>query len=173
MTAYVYVPGRGQRWRTGALVRASDDDRLYRVTSAPFVVAEDSPRAQRVAAVREPPPEYRDAVRLREIAAAVRARGMHTPESRGAVGAPAAAVAPMPEGAMAGAAEYEYRRDRYHHLVPYLRVAGDILQYVEPQMDDAPVVIWLRDAALAAEARTLIARRPTMLLWPRASVFGR
>jgi hypothetical protein len=168
----VDVPARGRKWVTGALVRDRATQTLYRVAGKPVRYHEDCLSMQRVSKVRELPAEWQATMRLLAIMDQVRSTGTHTPSSRGAYGRPAEQVAEQP--VVSGESmRWEARQDAQSYAsYPTIEIRGDMLCYVEPIYDDSPTVVWLRDAALAEEARALIAAKPSLCRYPAVHVRG-
>jgi hypothetical protein len=163
----IEVPARGRKWRIGALVRDSDTHELYRVGGNPMHFHEDCLPVQKVSKVRDIPDEWRGVLRLLAIMEQVRTQGCHTPESRGAdAGTATASCPPMPDPV-----QWEARREPQSRAsFPRLVVSGDTLSYIEPIYDDSPIVTWLADAALAKEARDLIARKLSLCRYEQVRV---
>ena len=171
-TKTIDVPAPGRKWISGALVRDRATNALYRVTGKPARYHDDAPPVQRVTKVRDLPPEWRSAIRMLEIMGKVRSTGMHTPSSRGAYGLPSDRIRDMPDTA-GDSVEWVARQDEKSYAsYPFIEVHGDLLRVVEPIYDDSPIVVWLRDAALADEARSLIAAKPSLTRYPSVSVRG-
>lgn len=171
-TTTIDVPQRGRRWVKDALVRDRTTRTLYRVASLPVYYHEDALPVQRVVKVRQLPADWQKLLRLLAIMDRVRTEGLHTPGSRGAYGRPADQVGESPATTGAGA-EWEAREDAHSYAAyPRLRAAGDVLTVVAPNSDDAPTVVWLRDAELAAEAAALIATAPRLTAYPAVNVRG-
>lgn len=158
------VPARGRKWVTGAIVRDATDT-LYRVVGAPIRYHEDCLPMQRVREVRVPPADWVAVARLLAIMELLRATG--TPTSERSV----RPAAPYPTDATGEALKWEARREANSYAAfPRIDVRGDVLRYVEPIYDDEPIITWLRDSALADEARALIAQNPSLSRYPSALV---
>lgn len=156
------VPGWGKRWTAGSLVR--DGNTLYRVGAGrPVRYHEDCLPVQRASVVRDPPADWMAAQRLIAIMNLVRHSGTHTPGSRGAV--PGQPTAPYPPLERAITWERRERRSSYASY-PEIRVSGATIVCIWPVYDDSPVVVWLSDQTLSAEAAALIAVRPDLTRYP-------
>ena len=167
MATVIDVPAPGRKWVTGALVR--DGLTLYRVTGRPVRYHEDCLPMQRVAKVRQPPEGWTGLCRLLAIMEEVRVRGTHTPGFRGAIPNQPGEECPRADGREClrwTAQEDEMSSASY----PRIEVRGDILRFVRPLYDDAPIITWLHSADLASEARALIGRSPSLTRYPHVRV---
>jgi|GEM_PF-4502483 len=163
----VDVPARGRKWKIGALVR--DGDTLYRVTGDPVHYHEDCAASQKVAIAQELPADWQCVQRLLAIMQHVRTTGTPTPESSGARNGGAA---PYPADAMREPEvlwEARRRVDSYAPS-PHIYIRGDVVIYVESVYDGRPIMTWVRDQALADEARSLIASGPSLTRYPAVRV---
>lgn len=159
----VSVPARGRKWVADALVR--DGRTLFRVVGKPIHYHEDCLAMQEVSQVRKVPEDWQRVSRLLEIMDLLKTTGYST-SSRSV-----RPVAPYPTDVVGDAVRWTARDDPNSYAqFPYLDVRGDVLLYVEPIYDDEPIVGWLRDQALADEARELISHKPSLAKYPCVSV---
>jgi hypothetical protein len=167
MKTTIEVPARGRKWTAGTIVR--DGVNIYRVSPGrPRHYHEDCLAVQSVTAVRNVPAEWAAVTRLLAIMDAVKTSGSHTPSSRGASADKRVAECPAMTAPITA---WEARQEeRSYANYPKLAVSGDVLRVAVPVYDDTPVVVWLQDSALAAEAIALIASNPRLTMYPTARV---